>query len=485
MRLRAEVVVVGSGAGGGAAARELALAGRDVLLLEMGEHHDRMNQREEVMIPRLFQDGGGRMTVDGCIGVLQGKGVGGSTVHNLNLCKRVAAPILARWEVDYALEGLAARLEGHYAEMERLLRVSFVRDDQVNRANALFSEGCRALGLRQARLMHNRTGCVGSGFCELGCAYDAKNNSAKILIPEAIAAGARLLTGHRVTAVRSRWGRVTGVEGLTEAGERFVVEAKAVVLAASATASTALVLASGLTDRRRRSGLGLHLHPGSTVVARFEEPVLAWKGVPQSVECTELLDPTDPARRVWILPGFAHPAGSAGLMTGFGDTMVGLLQQFRYLAASVSMLHDYGAGSITATRDGRPRIHYRLDPEDGRAMARSFAMSARLWLAAGARSVWIPGQVPVEVRTMAEAERLEMWALRPFDPPLVAVHPMGGLAMSGDPEKGPTDPDGRHRGAQGLYVADGSLFPTSMGGPPQLTIYALGRMVGQVVAAEL
>jgi choline dehydrogenase-like flavoprotein len=86
---------------------------------------------------------------------------------------------------------------------------------------------------------------------------------------------------------------------------------------------------------------------------------------------------------------------------------------------------------------------------------------------------------------MAEAERLEMWALRPFDPPLVAVHPMGGLAMSGDPKKGPTDPDGRHRGAQGLYVADGSLFPTSMGGPPQLTIYALGRMVGQVVAAEL
>jgi choline dehydrogenase-like flavoprotein len=484
---RHQVVVIGSGAGGGTAARTLAEAGLDVLLLEMGAAlgPEQMRQREEQMIPQLFQDAGARRTVDQTITVLQGQGLGGSTLHNLNLVKRIPPALLEQWERSQSLAGLSASLTEDYDWAERELKVSRIEDHQVNRANQLFSQGCSALGLRQARLLHNRVGCVGSGFCELGCAYNAKMNSARVMIPAAVAAGAKVETGLRVTQITSRFGRVNGVRVQSADGRPRQIGADAVVLAASATNSAALVLASGLDDPHRRSGRGLHLHPGTTVAALFDTPVKAWSGIPQSIECTELLDAVDPNKRVWIVPAFAHPAGAAGLMSGFGPELMGLMRQYRHLAAAAPMLHDYGAGHITATSDGRPRMHYRLDPGDARALAQGMAMTARIWLAAGAQRVILPGIRPIFVSSLAEAARVEAWDVQPLDPPLVAVHPQGGLAMAGDPRRGPVDPEGRHRGARGLYVADGSLFPSSTGVPPQLTIYALGRRVGRTVARDL
>jgi choline dehydrogenase-like flavoprotein len=485
-----DVVVVGAGAGGAAAARELAAAGLAVLILEQGQRLTARDftQREEEMIPRLFQEGGGRTTTDKGIAVLQGHGVGGSTLHNLNLCKRIPDALLERWEEEFLLPGLRERLAPHYAAVEAELGVQQVEDHQVNRHNQLFAAGCAVLGLPTARLHHNRRGCVGSGFCELGCAYDAKMNAARVLVPAAEALGARVWTGARVERLRHRFGAVDGVDVRVEGpgGSRRVrVDARAVVLGASATGSAALVLASGLGDRHGRVGAGLHLHPGCSVGAVFDEPVLAWQGVPQSIECTALLDPIDPARRVWLLPAFAHPAGAAGLMPGHGPSMMRWMRQYPHLAAASPMLHDHGHGRVTATRDGSPRIHYTLDPADGRALAQGIDQLARIWLAAGARAVLLPWAGGIEVHDVDGLRASQDRLPAPLDPPLVAVHPMGGLSMAGDPQRGAVDHDGRFYGARGLYVADGSLFPTSTGGPPQLTIYALGRMVGQAAAQDL
>lgn len=491
LRTRADVVVVGSGAGGSMAALELARAGHDVLVVEMGEAHppERFTQREEEMIPRLFQDSGARTTVDMSVQVVQGKGLGGSTVHNLNLCKRVPDALLDRWADQQLLPDLPARLGEACDAVEAMLEVTEVTEGQINRHNALFRQGCRALGLHQGRLRHNRKGCVGSGFCELGCAYDAKQNAARIVLPAAAALGARMWTRARVDRIDHRFGRVTGVRGVRHDSQgrphRFRVEARAVVLAASATASTALVLASGLQDRWRQAGAGLHLHPAATVAAVFPEPVEAWRGIPQSIESTELLDPVVPNRRVWLVPVFGHPATAAGMIPGTGAPLMEWLSQYRYLAASSPMLHDHGSGRVGATRDGRPLLHYRLDPSDGRALAQGMAMAARIWLAAGARRVLVPMARPLVVDSLAEADALASIVPRRADPPLAAVHPMGGLRMGGDPRLGACDGFGRYHAARGLWVADGSLMPSSTGGPPQVTIYALGRMVGQSVASQL
>ncbi|MCP4921648.1 MAG: GMC family oxidoreductase [Proteobacteria bacterium] len=483
-RARADVVVVGSGAGGSACADRLSAAGLDVLVLEMGEHEtpDTFTQREEDMLPRLFQDAGGRTTADGAITVMQGKGVGGSTLHNLNLCKRVDDALLDRW--SESVSGLAERLRRAYTAVESDLAVSQVPEARLNRNNQLFRAGVEALGWAGGPLKHNRVGCIGSGFCELGCAYDAKMNASRVLLPRAMDQGARVWSNVRVDRIRTRLGRAVGVSGRTREGHQVVVEADAVVLSASATGTPALALASGVPDPHRQIGGHLRMHPGGTVGAAFDETIEAWKGIPQAWECTEHLDPLDPARRIWIVPVFGHPVTTAAMLPGFGAAHTQLMAHFPRLAACTPMLHDHSEGRVIAAPDGRPILRYRLDAGDRHAMGEGLKAGARIFLAAGARRAVLPMARPVEVTTRAELDRLDLDVHR-LDPALAAVHPMGSMRMGDDPRRSACDGWGRVRGQPGLWVADGSLMPTSTGGPPQLTIYALGRLVGDALAAEM
>ncbi len=487
LSLDADVVVVGSGAGGAACADRLALAGVGVLVLELGERElpASFTQREEEMIPRLFQEGGGRATVDAAITVLQGKGVGGSTLHNLNLCKRVSETLVARWAVIQRLPGLADRLEEHYRAVEQDLGVHVVPDARHSEHNQVFRRGAQKLGWSNGPLQHNRQGCLGSGYCFLGCAYDAKQNAAKVLLPRAVDHGARVLSNVRVERIRHRLGAATGVDGRSAEGHRVQVRAKHVVLAASATGSAALVLASGLRDRHHQAGEGLHLHPAVTVGGVMTSQVRAWEGIPQSWECTEHLHPTDPERNVWLVPAFGHPVAAAAMVPGFGAEHSGLMAHYPRMAACVAMLHDHSSGRVSARRDGTPRIHYRLGNADLASVSRGMAHAAKLLLAAGAQRVVAPTARPLVVRTLAEADTLRTVRSRRLDPALAAAHPMGGLRMAGDPRLGAVDPSGRYHGAKRLWVADGSLMPSSTGGPPQLTIYALGRLVGSELAAAI
>jgi choline dehydrogenase-like flavoprotein len=488
LKLSCDVVIVGSGAGGSAAARTLAQAGHDVVVLEMGvrEQPESFTQREEEMLPRLFQDAAARTTADGAIHVLQGKGVGGSTLHNINLCKRVPDVLLDKWSEDQGLPDFPSALARCYDQVESDLSVSVIDESRVNRNNALFRRGAQALGWRNGPLKHNRVGCIGSGFCELGCAYDAKQNAAKIYLPQAVQAGARVISGVRVDRVLHRFARAKGVAGRTRGGHRVHVQARAVVLSASATGSPALLLASGLGDRYRQVGAGLHLHPGGVVGGIFDRPVRGWEGIPQSWECTEFLSPTDPAKRVWLVPNFGHPVITASQLPGFGAEHASLMQNYPRMAALSPMLHDYSVGRVGARRDGHPVLRYRLNRSDRRALAHGFAAGAALLLAAGALKVVIPTARATTLTSMVQIETLaNQLSMRRKDPPLSAVHPMGGLRLGSDPRHSAVDSHGTLHGARGIWVADGSLMPSSTGVPPQLTIYALGLLVGAHCADAL
>ncbi|HLM73480.1 MAG TPA: GMC family oxidoreductase N-terminal domain-containing protein, partial [Polyangiaceae bacterium] len=178
LRLKADLCVIGSGPGGAMAAMVAAEKGLSVVLLEAGEllTPADMVQREEVMFPLLYWEGGGRTTKDRGIHVHQGRGLGGSSLHNLNLCKRIPPQVLARWREARGLSHLPPETwDALYREVEALLAISEVPRSMWNRHNLALEAGCRELGWAGAGLAHNRTGCIGSGFCEVGCSYDAKN----------------------------------------------------------------------------------------------------------------------------------------------------------------------------------------------------------------------------------------------------------------------------------------------------------------------
>lgn len=493
LRESADVVVIGTGAGGSMALYELARRGLRCIAIERGSMIGpaEMNQLEDRMIPHLFAESGARATVDRTVNILQGQGVGGSTLHNTNLCKRAPAPIIARWrdELGLALDGL----EDDYAAVEAMLKVRTVPEDRVNANNHILARGIEALGYRGGRLSENRDDrCQQSGFCELGCAYNGKTNAFRMLIPPAVEAGATVLTDARVDRIEHDGAQATSVRGRLFDPTRnrpigeFMISARAVVLAGSATGSAALHIASGLPDPHGRAGVGLHLHPGAAVLGLHDDPVEGWRGVPQSVECTEFLD-FDPgaAHRVWIVSGFAHPAGAAALLPGFGPSHAALMRQYARASVAIAMVHDETEGRVSPGEGDNLRIRYAMNDDDRAQVALGLRETARLLLAGGARRVVVPLNPPIVVETERDIEQLTVDLIRPCSPTFTAVHPMSTMRMSASPEDGVVDESGRHHFIDNLWIADGSLLPTSIGGPPQVTIYTLGRRVGRAVADAL
>jgi|CZKU01.1.fsa_nt_gi choline dehydrogenase-like flavoprotein len=479
-----DAVVVGTGAGGSIALRELARAGLDVVALEEGPYltpRD-FNQREDEMIPRLFQDAGGRATEDLGIRVLQGRGVGGSTIHNTNLCKRTPDAILELWARKYGVAGAsAADLQAAFETIERDLSVSEIPAALRNANNDVLRAGCEALGWRGAQLHHNRNGCQQSGFCELGCAYDAKQNALKVVLPQALEAGARVYADVEAVRIVHDGARVVGVHAVArdaDGGPRGAVNvwAKVVVLAASAVGSAALARRSGLPDPNQQLGRGLRMHPGAAVAGRFDRDIRGWRGIPQSFECTEHLSHEEGSdERVWIVPAFAHPVGSAATLPGFGAAHMAAMRAYPRLAVMTAVVHDETRGEVDVDGEGNPIVRYVMSERDRGQLAKGLVACARLLLAAGALEVTIPAIPRVRVTRASELDGLDTSALRPHSVPLTAVHPMGTLRMGEDPKISVVRSTGEHHQLRGLFVADGSLFPTSIGVPPQISIYAFAQ----------
>jgi choline dehydrogenase-like flavoprotein len=481
----ADAVVVGTGAGGGMAVRELARAGLEVIALEEGGYHvpADFTQREEAMIPMLFQDRGARTTADFAIRVLMGRGVGGSTIHNTNLCKRTPPEILDQWARKYGVAGASERdLAPIFDEVERDLSVVEIPEAQRNGNNQVLARGARALGFRGGPLRHNRVGCRESGFCELGCAYDAKQNVTKVLLPAAIAANERtkVMSDVRATRLIHQGGAVTGVVGtaMDPVGNpiaRVTLKAKIVVLSASAVGSAALALASGLPDPASLLGRGLRLHPGAAVAGFFDERIDGVYGIPQSYECTELLDFDEKSdRRVWITTAFAHPIGAAASLPGFGAPHMALLRRYAYMSVLTAMVHDETEGRVTL-EDGAPKLRYDIGKGDREQLARGLHACARILFAAGAREVVLASIPALRLTKASDVDRITTDIVGPHKLPLLAVHPMGTLRMGDDPKKSVVKSTGEHHAVRGLFVLDGSLFPTSIGVPPQISIYAFAR----------
>jgi choline dehydrogenase-like flavoprotein len=475
-----DAVVVGSGAGGSMVLRELARAGLDVVALEEGEYltwRD-FDQREDHMLARLYQDAGARATEDMAIRVLQGRGVGGSTVHNTNLCKRPPDEILDLWAEKYGVVGARpSEMRPSFESVERDLSVAEIEPQMRNANNDVLRAGCEALGWRGGPLKHNRVGCTQSGYCELGCAYDAKQNAAKVILPQAVAAGARVYADVEVFSVVHDGRRSSGVRGTIRDSAGLPigpveVRAPVVVLAASAVGSAALARRSDLPDPHARLGRGLRMHPGGIVAGRFDREIAGWRGIPQSYECTELLSHDEGSdKRVWIVPAFAHPIGAAATIPGFGRKHMAAMRSYPNLAVLTAMVHDETSGEVAVTSDGRPVIRYAMNERDRSQLAKGLLACARLLLSAGAKEVTIPAVPPIRISKLSDLGAVEPSALRPHSVPLTAVHPMGTLRMGEDPRASVVRSTGEHHQIHGLFVTDGSIFPTSLGGPPQIAVY--------------
>ena len=475
-----DVCIIGSGAGGSAAAWALSKKGLKVALIEAGNYRtsESFTQREDEMIPELFYDCGGRRTSDRSLRILHGKGVGGSTVHNINLCKRLPREVFDTWNLkNLKFETLIP----FYDEIESLLHIRPIETQQINLANTLFKKGIDQLGYRGAILSHNRVGCIGSGFCELGCAYNAKMNALRVFIPMATQMGLEVFANTQAIQFEYTNRKIHSLIARTTNGHLLKFLAKTFISSAGAIEGPALLLRSRLPDPYENIGKHLHLHPGAAIAGVFEEKVESWKGVPQSYECTEFLDFTKADKRAWIIPSPAHPCGVASALPGFGSELREGMKLFSHLLPLAVMLHDESTGQVRARDHMGVKIDYQMNASDESQLKTGLKETARILFAAGAKSVQIPYLDGAhDIKNLSELDR-HTFRVAPFDLDFLSVHPMSSLKMGSEEQKSSCDESGRYWQIDNLYVADTSLFPTSIGIPPQWSAYAMGLFVASQI----
>ncbi len=487
-----DVVIVGSGAGGGAAAKELAPLAADgvrIAVLEAGPRlrDEEFTGREVEMAERLYFDGGGLLTKDGTMTVAMGRGYGGSTVVYTGTSLKIPRRNLEAWSVPgLTFADLDRRADKYLAENN----VHLLEPEKINDNNRLFRVGCEALGWRVEQFPVNVKGCLGSGLCNLGCPNAAKQGTNRVQLPAAERAGVEVVTDCTVQRLGEREVFATvapcgfGAPSRWEPGE-YRVKARIVVVCASAVHSPALLLRSGLGARLPALGRFTTTHPALILVAAHGHAITNYHGHPKSYFCDEFAD----SHRFLLETCMYFPFTTAKNLTGYGPDHSALLARMDRLQMILVLALDAAEreNRVTVDKSGAAVLDYRLTPSVIESFVHAIRASTRIFFAAGAERVHAPAARPFFLER-SDVDRLDELVtaeeLQPGRVSVASAHLMGGCRMGSGPVDSVTDSWGRVHGVPWLFVADASLFPRCAGINPYVTIMALADRVAEGIRAD-
>lgn len=503
LALEADVVIAGSGAGGGVAAEILSGAGLSVIIVEEGPLRTARDFRmsEAEAYPDLYQDSAARKTADKAINILQGRCVGGGTTVNWTTSFRTPKTTLAHWANVYGLEGDSAEeLAVWFTRAEARFGIAPWRQDP-NANNAALERGAAKLGIPTGRIRRNVKGCADLGYCGMGCPLDAKLSTLVLSIPAALQSGATLITRARAWSYAAEADRIVALscvgmdrQGTRPTERRITLRARVFIAAAGGIGTPALLLRSRLPDPHGVVGKRTFVHPVLVSAALMPEKVEGYYGAPQSVYSDHFLDslsPEGPRIGYKLETPPLHPVLVATTLPEYGATHSERMRRLPNLQVILALLRDgfhpdSPGGVVTLRDDGSPVLDYPFTPYVWDGARRAFATMAEIQFAAGATTV-IPLQGNAEGFSNWPAARsaIEGFALAPRTTRVVSAHVMGGAPFGPDPRRAVVNGAGRHHHLGNLYVADGSLFPTSIGANPQLSIFAVAAKIASGIARQL
>jgi choline dehydrogenase-like flavoprotein len=495
-----DTCVIGSGAGGGVVAAELAAAGRKVIVLEAGAGFQApdFDQLELPGLRNLYLDAGLTASSDLGMAILAGGALGGGTTVNWQTSLPLPDEVRAEWaersgcrhftqeSFTRSLAAVMARLHAGTAE------------SVVNPNNAKLRDGCAALGHHWTLLARNARGCDPEqcGYCTFGCRLGAKQSTAVTYLADAQRDGAaEIVVRCRAEQVVWQNGRVTGVNAIAtedNTGRQHPVRIKAsvVVVAAGSIHSPALLMRSGLD--LPALGRHLYLHPATSVAGVYEQLIETWKGPPQSVMCEDFSHLSGPyGFRLEVVP--AHP-GLLALATPWHGAREHRreMQKSAYKSGWIVLVRDREGGRVRVGRDGLPVIEYRPGHEAHAHLRQGVATAARLHFAAGASEVLALHSRPHQLQRGAGlspaaidafCDRLSASPLDRNRSPIFSAHQLGTCRMGSDRRQAVCDENGQVFGVRGLYIGDASAFPASSGVNPMITVMALAYHTAQRIKA--
>ncbi|MDB5779232.1 MAG: glucose-methanol-choline oxidoreductase [Polaromonas sp.] len=505
-KIACDVAIIGSGAGAGITAELLARAGLQVVIVEEGplKSSSDFNQLESEAYPALYQESAARKTEDKAINILQGRCVGGSTTVNWTSSFRTPASTLKFWQDRFGLSGYTeAALAPYFAQAERRLNIA-PWQAAPNENNALLGRGARKLGIHPETISRNVRGCWNLGSCGLGCPTNAKQSMLVTTLPTALDLGAQLLTETRAERFELANGRVTALMCRSvkpygafahspPAQEAIKIVAKHYVLAGGAINSPAVLLRSGAPDPHGRLGIRTFLHPVVMSSGIFDQKVEAWSGAPQSVYTDHFLQtqPVDGAMGYKLEAPPLHPLIFASTVPGLGQGQHDLLRSFPHNHTLLALLRDgfhddAPGGQVKLRGDGSAVLDYPLGDYVMQGARRALLSMMQIQFAAGARQVLPLHEMAVPYTSWPQArEAVLALPMRPRLVKIVSAHVMGGCGLAASARQGVTRPDGMHWQLGNLSIHDGSIFPTSIGANPQLSVYGAVNRLAQGLAKTL
>jgi choline dehydrogenase-like flavoprotein len=475
--ITADVAIVGSGAAGSVLAYRLAERGREVVLLEGGKHVDPRDftEDERVQFSRLFADGGMQMSVDARFQVLQGKCVGGSTVVNNAVCYDLPDRTLQRWnDADGLDAGIDPKsLAKSFARLREWLPVYNQADNskRLQVGGTKMAEGIEALGLdaNGGVVDANIKDCLGSGYCNIGCAYGKKLSALDNILPRAqreFGEGVRIFSECLADHIETKGRRATAVVCRLSDGRRLRVTANTVLVSGGALASSLLLQRSGLGGKL--AGKGLSFNVGAPLTADFEEELHSYDGL----QITHGYRP--PGEDQLILESWFNPVGTQALMMpGWFRDHYENMRRYTHLSCIGVVVGSQRNGTVVATRGRGMKLTYEPTEADLGLMIKGTKLAAKIHFASGARRV-----MPMTFRSRSytsldQVDELDEIVRDNTDIGLHTSHPQGGNAISRDPGKGVVDERFGIHGIENVYVCDASVFPSSVTVNPQLTVMAL------------
>lgn len=500
--IEADVAIVGSGAGGGVTAEILTAAGLNVVIVEEGalKSSRDFRMREAEAYPALYQESAARKTRDKAINILQGRTVGGSTTVNWTSSFRTPPTTLAHWQRRYGLTGYTVEaLAPWFERMEQRLHIT---DWQTppNANNDLLRQGAGKLGIHTAAIRRNVNGCWNLGYCGMGCPTNAKQSMLITTIPAALAGGATLLTRARAERLVLRGDKAEhvlvaalGADGIVPTGRTVTVRARHVVVAGGAINSPGLLLRSGAPDPHQLLGKRTFLHPTLVSAGRFAQPVEGYAGAPQTVYSDHFLDTLPvggPVGYKLEVPPL-HPLLLSTTLAGFGAAHAEAMRHFAHTQGMLALLRDgfhddSQGGQVHLRGDGTPELDYAMTDYLWDGARRALLTMAEIQFAAGAEAVLPLHEMGRHHTSWSEAKAaIEALPMAPLLTRVASAHVMGGCTMAAQEGDGVVAPDGRYRNLANVSVHDGSLFPTSIGANPQLSIYGIVARLATDLATTL
>ncbi len=501
--LTCDVAIVGSGAGAGITAELLTAAGLSVVIVEEGplRSSSDFRQLESDAYPQLYQESANRKTADKAVNILQGRCVGGSTTVNWTSSFRTPSSTLAFWRERYALPEMSdEQLLPWFLQAERRLSIGpWLAAPNSN--NELLRKGAARLGIPAAAIQRNVKGCWNLGSCGLGCPTNAKQSMLVTCLPTALDNGATLLV--QTQAHQLEWapdGRASAiacapvqVNGAAATGARTRIKAKHFVIAGGAINTPALLLRSAARDPHSLLGKRTFLHPVAVSTAVFDERIEGWLGAPQTLYTDHFLevDAIDGPIGFKLEAPPLYPVISSIALPGFGRAESAKLKSFAHSHALLALLRDgfheqASGGSVRLRSDGSGLLDYPLTDFIFDGARRAFLAMAEIQFAAGARSAMPAHEMAAPYTSWAQAKAaINALPMKAYLTRILSAHVMGGCAIAGRENLGVLRPDGVHWQVDNLSVHDGSIFPTSIGANPQLSIYGVVNKLATALAKRL